>query len=166
MICKMCLLQPHQVALGDSVHGFHVKSSRPHEEGWQIMPAIAWREPTWNSTRCKKNIWRGFKCCGTQGRRWPPGMRNQLEMPALRGGGGSSRNKYLCFVKYSHTQHKNGDCRTSTWEVETGGSRVPEHSYLHCELKASLGKMRPCLKTTNKLINKSMLTSHTHEGHI
>lgn len=38
-------------------------------------------------------------------------------------------------------------CHPNTWEVEAGGSGVEGHSQLSNEFEASLGSMRPCLKT-------------------
>ena len=40
-------------------------------------------------------------------------------------------------------------CHPSTWEMEAGGSGVQGHPWLHSEFEASLGYMRPCLKTIN-----------------
>jgi hypothetical protein len=42
-------------------------------------------------------------------------------------------------------------CEPSTWEVEAGGSEVRGYPQLHSEFEASLGYIRACLKTGNKV---------------
>lgn len=40
-------------------------------------------------------------------------------------------------------------CNPITWEVETEGIRIQRYPQLHSEFKGSLGRLCPCLKTSN-----------------
>lgn len=58
-------------------------------------------------------------------------------------------------------------CNPSSWELETRGSEVQVHSWLPSKFKASLGYMKPHLKTKQKKKMKQP-ESHTpvHSGSV